>query len=119
MFADMDITGYTQLKFKAKGSVGTYLGSGSGYVGLSTDWREVIVTNNNDGTWKVTLTGYGDNFTISATNLKDVFVWTMWQSAAGTLYTTELRGEKIPLYGENLGCALKDGADVDESAPDG
>ena len=119
MFADMDITGYTQLKFKAKGSVGTYLGSGSGYVGLSTDWREVIVTNNNDGTWKVTLTGYGDNFTISATNLKDVFVWTMWQSSAGTLYTTELRGEKIPLYGENLGCALKDGADVDESAPNG
>ena len=91
MFADMDITGYTQLKFKAKGSVGTYLGSGSGYVGLSTDWREVIVTNNNDGTWKVTLTGYGDNFTISATNLKDVFVWTMWQSSAGTLYTTELQ----------------------------
>ena len=120
MFADMDITGYTQLKFKAKGSVGTYLGSMSGYIGLSTDWREVIVTNNNDGTWKVTLGApYGDSFSISATNLKDVFVWTMWQSAAGTLYTTELRGEKIPLYGENLGCALKDGADVDESAPNG
>ena len=92
LFAEIDISGYSQLKFKAKGSVGTYLGNMAGYIGLGTDWREVILTNNNDGTFTVTVDGYGDTFTRTATTLKDMFEFTMWQSEAGTLYTTEIRG---------------------------
>ena len=133
LFAEIDISGYSQLKFKAKGSVGTYLGNMAGYIGLGTDWREVILTNNNDGTFTVTVDGYGDTFTRTATTLKDMFEFTMWQSEAGTLYTTELRGvasvvtpepdpevpETPTLFGANLGSAVKSGTEVEELAPEG
>ena len=94
LFANTDITNYSVLKFKAKATTTVYLGANGGkYAAVTADWREFIVTNNNDGTFTVTVDGHGDTYTATASKVSEVFLWTMWAKEAGTLYVTEVRGE--------------------------
>lgn len=97
-FADIDISAYTTLKFKAcvKGVNNVLLradGSMAGVSAVSSGWREIVLTNNNNGTWTVTEVGYADTFTVTATSLKDVFVWVNYGVDGTLLHVTELRGE--------------------------
>ena len=95
-FADFDITGYTELRFKAHiDGATTYIGwdAATCVAITSWEWREVVITNNGDGTVTVTIVGYNDNFTYESTNLTDIFRYTLYNEG-GTLYVTELHGVK-------------------------
>ena len=95
-FADFDITGYTEVRFKAhvEGNT-TYIGWDAAHCvpATSWDWREIVVTNNGDGTVTVTQVGCTDTFTWESTNLTDIFRYTLYNEG-GTLYVTELHGVK-------------------------
>ena len=124
LWADLDITGYSQVKFRA------YIDNGNVRIGVDAnnivaitwEWREFILTNNNDGTWTVTVANYGDTFTATASNVKDIFVWTLWGS--GNIYATELRGvakeaePETTLWGTSLGSPII-GETSQEPAPEG
>ena len=105
VFADFDISNYAEVRFKAhvEGNT-TYIGwDAVTCVAITTwEWREVVVTNNGDGTVTVTIVGYNDTFTYESTNLKEIFRYTLYNEG-GTLYATELQGtlsEVTPNPGE-------------------
>ena len=92
-FADLDLSSFKEVRFKANVAGNTtFIGwDASKNVALPNwEWREVIITNNGNGSVTVTQVGYGDTFTYESTNLKEIFRYALYNDG-GTLYTTELK----------------------------
>ena len=112
VFADLDLSSFKEVRFKANVAGNTtFIGwDASKNVALPNwEWREVVVTNNGNGSVTVTQVGYGDTFTYETTNLKEVFRYTLYNNG-GTLYTTELKitPSASELYGEEISATAVD-----------
>jgi hypothetical protein len=99
------ITGYSELRFKVRSSnaeVPFSIGSSSVDIynwNFGTEWLEIVLKQNADGTWNVLRgeTQLASNVSLTNGNIQDVFAWLYsWDgNSAGktsTIYVTELRG---------------------------
>ena len=93
-FVSFDLTKYAEVRFKAiSGSGTTYIGyNAAKYLAIgSSEWREVVITNNGDGSVTVSRVGLDGSYTYESTDLREVLRYVMWNTDA-VFYVTELRG---------------------------
>lgn len=100
----VDISGYSEVRFAVKSTKYFLINGWAVYFKESyTDWAPVVMKNNGDGTWRVTI--YGDVFTGSTSTVENPYVVTYtgntlneilatWETSGATTYVTELRGVK-------------------------
>jgi hypothetical protein len=77
------ITGYSELRFKVRSSnaeVPFSIGSGSVDIynwNFGTEWLEIVLKQNADGTWNVLRgeTQFASNVSLTNGNIQDVFAW--------------------------------------------
>ena len=100
----VDISEYSEIRFAVKSTKYFLINGWSVYFKESyTDWANVVMVNNNDGTWTVTI--YGDVFAVADSSVSNPYVITYtgntlnellaaWETSGSTTYVTEVRGVK-------------------------
>ena len=130
-FADVDISGYSEVKFNMWLDAGYICikswGAYAENAGWGKQWVPITLTNNGDGSWTVLIEALiaGANvnpytYTASGTKLSEVLA--TWFDFVGnaSIYITEIRGEKLPGWGEKIADSALTGATSSvEAAPAG
>ena len=98
----VDISGYSEVRFAVKSTKYFLINGWTVYFKESyTDWAPVVMKNNGDGTWEVTI--YADVYTSPTVENPYVVTYTgntlntllaKWETSGATTYVTELRGVK-------------------------
>ena len=130
-FVDADISGYSEVKFNMWLNSGYICIVGWGAYaensGWGKQWTPITLTNNGDGTWTILIealiAGAGKNpysYTVSGTKLSEVLATWFDFTSGATVYITEIRGEKLPGWGEKIAdSALANATVSTEEAPAG
>jgi len=126
----VDISGYSEVTFAVKSTKYFLINGWSVYFRESyTDWAPVVMKNNGDGSWTVTIygevytgTAYANPYTVTYTGTTLNTLLSKWETSDATTYVTEVRGVNTGLKSDvkisNLVCTtVYNTADVE--APDG
>ena len=100
--SETDLSAYSEVRFAVKATKYFLINGWAVYFKESyTDWAEVVMVNNGDGTWTVSV--YADVYTASTNTVDNPYVITCtgtsiktilskWESDSSSIYVTELRG---------------------------
>ena len=130
-FEAVDISGYSEVKFNMWLDAGYICikswGAYAENAGWGKQWVPITLTNNGDGSWTILiealLAGASQNpysYSVTGTTLDAVLA--TWFDFVGnaSIYITEIRGEKLPGWGEKIADSALTGATSSvEAAPAG
>ena len=121
VFADVDVSEYSELTFAFKSSSWMLFDGWAKYTHQPDVWVTVLLVNNFDNTWTVTASGSSHTLTYTGTTLKTI-LQNWYNDGSATFYTTELVGFKpaVPKsepYGIIIDdCVVTTSATLDETA---
>lgn len=114
-FADIDVSGYTDLRFAYKVSSSLLMSDWNLYMSDGYEWVYVALSKTDDG-WTLSMNqktntdAAGTSYTLTGNTLQSIFTkWYLGNPETSKIWITDIYGVKAPIWGETIEGAGVDG----------